>query len=359
MAGRYRLRALLGRGGMGRVWLVEDELLHRSVALKQDLLSDPASGTAQSPVPGHVLTEARAPASVNHHGAVTIYDVVVDDGHHWIVMEPLFGRTLAEAIAGEGHLSVAQVTAIGIRLLDVLEAAHRVGILHCDVKPANVHICSDGRVVLTDFGIARRMMDETGDNTQVFAASPVYAAPERLRGGPPSPRPTFSPWVRPCSQQSKADRHSLEPHSSTPSSRSSTAIRRRSDTPDHCNPFSRDCSRRTPQTGSPRSERSWHCRTSSTNISSARDGRTARPRRSDFSNGADHNAAGSPNRHAYPHSVAGVVRTASGNAATIADRYGKWMLPATKEEAGCGTLSLCLRTVTSRAENIDGSWPRR
>ena len=172
---------------MGRVWLAEDELLHRPVALKQDLLSDPTSGVSPSAAPSRLLTEASAAANVNHNGAVSIYDVVTDGGHHWIVMEPLFGRTLAELIAREGALQVAQVTGIGLRLLEVLQSAHRVGIVHCDVKPANVHICDDGRVMLTDFGLAHRMVDGDGANTQIFAASPVYTAPERLRGGSPEP----------------------------------------------------------------------------------------------------------------------------------------------------------------------------
>jgi serine/threonine protein kinase len=81
---------------------------------------------------------------------------------------------LAEVIAAEGPLSIAQVTGIGLRLLDVLQAAHRVGILHCDVKPANVHLCDDGRVVLTDFGIACSLVDEPGEPTQMLAASAVY-----------------------------------------------------------------------------------------------------------------------------------------------------------------------------------------
>jgi serine/threonine protein kinase len=187
VAGRYRLRALLGRGGMGRVWLAEDELLHRPVALKQDILSDRTSDRSYPGAPGRLLIEACAAATVNHKGAVTIYDVVTEDSRNWIVMEPLFGRTLAEVIAAEGPLPIAQVTDIGLRLLDVLQAAHRVGILHCDVKPPNVHLCDDGRVVLTDFGIACSLLDEPGDPTHMLAASPVYTAPERLRGGKPEP----------------------------------------------------------------------------------------------------------------------------------------------------------------------------
>jgi serine/threonine protein kinase len=187
VAGRYRLRALLGRGGMGRVWLAEDELLHRPVALKQDLISDAVSEGSHLAASGRLLIEACAAANVNHQGAVTIYDLVTDDGQNWIVMEPLFGRTLAEAIAVEGPLPSAQVTRIGLHLLNVLQTAHRVGILHCDVKPANVHLCDDGRVVLTDFGIACSILDEPSDRTQMLAGSPVYTAPERLRGRNPEP----------------------------------------------------------------------------------------------------------------------------------------------------------------------------
>ena len=187
VAGRYRLRALLGRGGMGRVWLAEDELLHRPVALKQDIVSASTSDGWYRTVPGRLLIEACAAATINHKGAVTIYDVVTDNNRTWIVMEPLSGRTLAESIAAEGSLSIARVTHIGLRLLDVLMAAHRVGILHCDVKPANVHLCDDGRVVLTDFGIACSRLDETSDSTQMLAGSPLYTAPERLRGGNPEP----------------------------------------------------------------------------------------------------------------------------------------------------------------------------
>ena len=186
VAGRYRLRALLGRGGMGRVWLADDELLHRPVALKQDLQSDPTANAARS-APDRLVVEACAAANVNHSGAVTIYDVVIDDGQNWIVMEPLFGPTLGEMISVQGHLPVPEVAAIGLRLLTVLDAAHRVGIVHCDVKPANVHVCDDGRVVLTDFGIAHKMLDEADGTTQIFAGSPVYAAPEVLRGRDPEP----------------------------------------------------------------------------------------------------------------------------------------------------------------------------
>jgi serine/threonine protein kinase len=172
---------------MGRVWLAEDELLHRAVALKQAILSDPMPDGWPPAALDRLLREARAAAAVNHKGAVRIYDVITENNRNWIVMEPLSGRTLAELITAEGHLSIAPVAHIGLGLLDVLMAAHRVGILHCDVKPANVHVCDDGRVVLTDFGIACRMLGEASDSTQMLAGSPLYTAPERLRGGKPEP----------------------------------------------------------------------------------------------------------------------------------------------------------------------------
>lgn len=186
VAGRYRLQALLGRGGMGRVWLAEDELLHRPVALKQAISGDSDSDGWSRAAADRLLMEARAAAAVHHRGVVTVYDVVTEDSRSWIVMERLAGRTLAELINMDGALSVTRVTRIGLRLLDVLLAAHRAGMLHCDVKPANVHL-DGGRVVLTDFGIACSMLDETSDRTQFLAGSPLYTAPERLRGGKAEP----------------------------------------------------------------------------------------------------------------------------------------------------------------------------
>jgi serine/threonine protein kinase len=108
------------------------------------------------------------------------------------MLEPLFGRMITEVIAAQGPLPIAHVTNIGPCLLDVLQTAHRVGILHCDVKGPKVHLCDDGRVVLTDFGIACSLVDEPSNPTQMLAASPVYTAPERLRGGKPEPASALS-----------------------------------------------------------------------------------------------------------------------------------------------------------------------
>ena len=183
VAGRYWLRSLLGRGGMGRVWLAEDELLHRPVALKQVLLSDPVSEKTRRAACARALREARAAARVDHSGAVRIHDVVKEDGRPWIVMEKLSGRTLQEALDADGPLPIDRVTSVGLGLLDVLQATHRAGIVHRDVKPSNVHLCRGGRVVLTDFGIACTTDHDSSSPTGPVAGSPAYIAPERLLGG--------------------------------------------------------------------------------------------------------------------------------------------------------------------------------
>jgi serine/threonine protein kinase len=178
VAGRYRLRALLGRGGMGRVWLAEDELLRRRVALKQVILP----GHASEHVRASALAEARAAARLDHRNVVKAHDVVEDYGDQWIVMELLSGRTLADALAADGPLPTAEVRRIALELIDALRAVHRAGLVHSDVKPANVQVCDDGRVVLMDFGIAGAIDDQETLSSEAMAGSPAYMSPERARG---------------------------------------------------------------------------------------------------------------------------------------------------------------------------------
>jgi serine/threonine protein kinase len=187
VAGRYRLQSILGYGGMGRVWLAEDEVLDRPVALKQFNVSDQASDKTRKTARVRALNEARVAARVDHVGAVKIHDVVKEDGCPWIVMEMLPGRTLAAALAVEGPLPIDQVTGVGLALLDVLQATHRAGIVHCDVKPANVHLCDGGRVVLMDFGIARTVDDCSTVSSGFLAGSPAYISPEQSGCGEVGP----------------------------------------------------------------------------------------------------------------------------------------------------------------------------
>ncbi|MCI2422917.1 serine/threonine protein kinase [Saccharopolyspora sp. K220] len=163
-----------------------DELLHRSVALKQLTVSDPVSEKCRKAALVRALGEARAAARVKHDGVIRIYDLVMENGHPWIVMELLSGRTLAEAIQADGPLPVEQVARVGLSLLKALRATHRAGIVHCDVKPGNVYLCDGGRVVLTDFGIACAAADGA-DCPHMFAGSPAYASPEQLHKDPARP----------------------------------------------------------------------------------------------------------------------------------------------------------------------------
>ncbi|BCJ46387.1 hypothetical protein GCM10010168_60260 [Actinoplanes ianthinogenes] len=187
LAGRYRLGAELGRGGMGQVWLAHDEILEREVAIKQiDLPEELAGGDAAA---RRTLREARAAARLSHPGVVQVYDVLSLDDHTWIVMEYVPSRSLRQVIAEDGPLDPYRVARIGQDLLAALQAAHRAGVQHRDVKPANVLLADDGRVLLTDFGIAALDDDSLTSKSDVLLGSPLYMAPERARfgiSGPPA-----------------------------------------------------------------------------------------------------------------------------------------------------------------------------
>ncbi|MCX4090912.1 serine/threonine-protein kinase [Nocardia sp. alder85J] len=183
LAGRYRLDALLGSGGMGDVWRATDLLLHQTVAVKQVRIPPEADDEAAKLLYERTLREARAAARLRSHPSiVTIHDVVVEDGIPWIVMEFVDGRSLDRIVADQGPLPVPMVASIGLALLDGLSAAHAGAVLHRDVKPANVLVCHDGRVVLTDFGIATMAGERALTRTDMITGSPGYVAPERLDG---------------------------------------------------------------------------------------------------------------------------------------------------------------------------------
>jgi eukaryotic-like serine/threonine-protein kinase len=182
--GRYRLSEVIGRGGMGVVWRARDELLDRDVAVKEIIW--PASLTEQERQTAcrRATREAQMAARLNHHNVVRIYDIVEEDDHPWIVMELLPYRSLRDVVRDEGALSPAQAATVGLGILAALRAAHAEGIAHRDVKPANVLIGPEDRVVLTDFGIARPADTTTLTTAGMLIGSPSYIAPERARGGP-------------------------------------------------------------------------------------------------------------------------------------------------------------------------------
>ncbi|MBG0825221.1 serine/threonine protein kinase [Planomonospora sp. ID91781] len=184
---RYRLLHRLGSGGMGTVWLARDEMLDREVAVKE-LTPPPGMSEAQrAEAVARAVREAQATAQLRHPAVVAVHDVAVHDGKPWIVMELLRGRTLAEFVKERGPLPPEQAAALGAQLLDGLDAAHARGIQHRDVKPGNVFLTDSGRVVLTDFGIARFAGDTTLTQADLLIGSPGFIAPERLDGEPGGP----------------------------------------------------------------------------------------------------------------------------------------------------------------------------
>ncbi|WP_424212226.1 serine/threonine-protein kinase [Streptomyces sp. BI20] len=189
LAGRYRLESVLGKGGMGTVWRATDETLGRVVAVKELRFGSGVDEDEKRRLVTRTLREAKAIARIRSGGAVTVYDVVDEDARPWIVMELIEGPSLAEYIREHGPLSPRRAAEVGLAVLDVLKAAHDQGILHRDVKPSNVLIAENGRVVLTDFGIAQVEGDPSITSTGMLVGAPSYIAPERARGrrpGPPS-----------------------------------------------------------------------------------------------------------------------------------------------------------------------------
>ncbi|MFG2547159.1 serine/threonine-protein kinase [Streptomyces sp. NPDC048594] len=187
IAGRYRLLSPLGEGGMGTVWRARDEVLNREVAVKE--VRAP-SGLPESDVRrmyARLEREAWAAARVAHHNVVTVYDVATDGDRPWIVMELVRGLSLADLLDAEGPLAPERAALIGAEVLAALRAAHAAGVLHRDVKPANVLLSNDGRVVLTDFGIARVEGSSALTMTGEVIGSPEFLAPERALGRTPGP----------------------------------------------------------------------------------------------------------------------------------------------------------------------------
>ncbi|MEV7686393.1 serine/threonine-protein kinase [Streptomyces bungoensis] len=187
IAGRYRLADSIGSGGMGRVWRAHDEVLHRTVAVKELTAALYVSDSDRSVLLARTRAEARAAARINHSAVVTVHDVLEHDGRPWIVMELVEGNSLADAVKERGRIEPREAARIGLWVLRALRAAHRAGVLHRDVKPGNVLLGRDGRVLLTDFGIAQIEGDSTITRTGEVVGSVDYLAPERVRGHDPGP----------------------------------------------------------------------------------------------------------------------------------------------------------------------------
>ncbi|MEU3144170.1 MULTISPECIES: serine/threonine-protein kinase [unclassified Streptomyces] len=188
IAGRYRLEARLGRGGMSVVWRATDQLLGRGVAVKELPLDEALTAAEARRQRDLTLREARALAQLSHPHIIVVHDVVEDDERPYIVLELIDGGSLADRVAARGPVDAVEAARIGIALLGALRAAHASGVLHRDLKPANVLLERDtDRVVLTDFGVAQVAGAPTLTESGSFVGSPEYTAPERMSGARTGP----------------------------------------------------------------------------------------------------------------------------------------------------------------------------
>jgi serine/threonine protein kinase len=187
IAGRYRLESPVGRGAMGIVWRARDQLLDREVAVKEVQIADTLTAEERANAYQRTLREAKTAARLSHPGVVSVYDVASEEGRPWIVMELVNAHSLDQVLASDGPLSPRQTAEVGRQLLSALSVAHGAGVLHRDVKPSNVLLGTDGRAVLTDFGIATFQGDPKLTQTGMVMGSPGFTAPERIRGGGATP----------------------------------------------------------------------------------------------------------------------------------------------------------------------------
>ncbi|GGS01501.1 hypothetical protein GCM10010252_45140 [Streptomyces aureoverticillatus] len=187
IAGRYRLLAPLGEGGMGTVWRARDDVLGREVAVKEVRAPAGLHASEVDRLYTRLEREAWAAAHIPHRNVVTVYDVATEEGRPWIVMELVRGLALSDVLESEGPMTPQRAAHIGAEVLGALRAAHDAGVLHRDVKPGNVLLSNDGRVVLTDFGIAMVEGSSALTMTGEVVGSPEFLAPERALGRRPGP----------------------------------------------------------------------------------------------------------------------------------------------------------------------------
>lgn len=186
VAGRYHLLEPIGRGGMGVVWRAHDDLLDRTVAVKE-VLYHPTSEEDRETFNRRTIREARAAGRIDHPNVVVVHDVIEEDGRPWIVMQLVQSRSLGQVLREQGALPPGRVAAIGLQVLDALCTAHAAGVLHRDVKPENVLLNGETRVVLTDFGIATMPEEAALTMTGGITGTPAFMPPERLNGHPATP----------------------------------------------------------------------------------------------------------------------------------------------------------------------------
>ncbi|TLW93840.1 serine/threonine protein kinase [Saccharomonospora piscinae] len=188
VAGRYRVIRRIGTGAMGAVWQAHDEVLHRTVAIKQLLLQPGLEHHEAEDARQRTMREGRIAARLHHPNAITVFDVVTDDnGQPCLIMEYLPSISLAQELQRNVTLPPVEVARIGAQIASALKEAHAVGIVHRDIKPGNILLADNGVVKITDFGISRAKDDVTVTKTGMIAGTPAYLAPEVAVGGDPGP----------------------------------------------------------------------------------------------------------------------------------------------------------------------------
>jgi hypothetical protein len=187
---RYRLEERIGAGAMGAVWRGTDELLNRTVAVKELIVAGaPAVGhgaDAAEESRQRLLREGRIGARLQHAHVIGMFDVVVHDDRPWLVMEYLPSRSLAAVLAEKGPMEPKDAAAIGRQVADGLAAAHAAGVIHRDIKPGNILLAEDGRAKISDFGVSRAVDDVQLTRTGMIAGTPAFLAPEVARGQDPT-----------------------------------------------------------------------------------------------------------------------------------------------------------------------------
>ncbi|MFF0146748.1 serine/threonine protein kinase [Amycolatopsis sulphurea] len=188
VAGRYRVAGKIGAGAMGAVWQAHDEILGRTVAIKQMLLQPGLDQHEAEDARQRTMREGRIAARLHHPNAITVFDVVTDDnGQPCLIMEYLASTSLAQVLQEHGTLPPLEVARIGAQVAAALREAHAVGIVHRDIKPGNILLAENGTVKITDFGISRAKDDVTVTKTGMIAGTPAYLAPEVAIGHDPGP----------------------------------------------------------------------------------------------------------------------------------------------------------------------------
>ncbi|WP_245607433.1 serine/threonine-protein kinase [Pseudonocardia spinosispora] len=189
LAQRYRVGERIGAGSMGAVWQATDELLGRTVAVKQLLLQPGVPGfddRGYQEAKQRILREGRLAARLQHAHTIAVFDVVLHEDSPWLVMEYMPSRTFGALLDEEGPIDPRRAASIGSQIADGLAAAHGAGIVHRDIKPGNVLIGPDGNVKITDFGVSRAADDVQITRTGMIAGTPAFLAPEIARGRTPT-----------------------------------------------------------------------------------------------------------------------------------------------------------------------------